>query len=661
MDGDAYLQQALNNAPSAPKAASGDVGDQYLQNALKQAPESPQQNESHWYDTALNVAKGAVEPALHAASWVGSAIPAGVAGYARYGYGLATGEKDPLAASVNLIHKIQDPLVYQPQTQTGKGIENIVTSNYNPLTWIPSLAHLAGEKVASATGSPAAGFSTENTLGIFGLKAAPIAAAAAPQVLSDSLAAIKGASPFKPNVPAGKESQFASGGSAATTNATISSNASPEIQAAIKKAAQDNGINPDAAARVVQADSLPVPVRLTRGQATQDVNMISYEQNNKGALPELAEHFNNQNHSLVANLDALRDMAGPDVFSRDAVTHGDSLIQAYRDMDKVANDDISAKYQAMRDANGGTFPVDFQTLANNVNDKLKNSMLSTQDPGGQLSELVGLARRGGGNLENFESMRSNLATFMRTSTDGNAVAAAGLMRDAMESLPLQEGAAGVKGLADDARAAARARFKALEADPAYEAAVNGTVPPDRFVQKFITGPTATRDGVAAMRNSLAGNDTALQTMNTAVVDHLKNAAGIDPLGNGNFSQSNYNKQLFALQPRMDVLLPGELNEHLKVLGNVARDTQAQPRGSYVNNSNTLTGALAEGARSIAGPAAEVGANLATGGAYSAIAPIVRPFVNKFQKGRLQEKMTNEILNPENVVSAAPPNLKNIPK
>ena len=37
----------------------------------------------------------------------------------------------------------------------------------------------------------------------------------------------------------------------------------------------------------------------------------------------------------------------------------------------------------------------------------------------------------------------------------------------------------------------------MEADPAYKAAINGTVPPDRFVQKFVIGAPRDQLGVMA--------------------------------------------------------------------------------------------------------------------------------------------------------------------
>ena len=380
-------------------------------------------------------------------------------------------------------------------------------------------------------------------------------------------------------------------------------NASEELKSAVTEAARRSGgaVNPEALGRQLEADSLPEPIRLTKGQALQDVQQLSREQNLRGSNPELAQRFNEQNGQLVRNLQSLRDQAGPDVFSTNPVEHGDTLIDAYKAKAAVAEADINAKYQALRDANGGQFPVDAPQLLQNVEGRLHQQLLYEHAPRalGQLQDMA----ENGMTMEQFEALRTNLARTMRSSTDGNEVAAARVIRDEMEKLPLQGAAQNLKPLADAARGAARAQFQALDADPAYKAAVNETIPPDRFTQKFVIG--GTRDGIARMRATLADNDSAQQTITVAGLDHLRKSAGIDDMGNGNFSQAGYNKALQQLGPKR-IFEPG-LADHMEKLGNVARYTQMQPRGSFVNNSNTFTAAAAEHAKSAVEGAVNVAA------------------------------------------------------
>lgn len=408
--------------------------------------------------------------------------------------------------------------------------------------------------------------------------------------------------------------------------------ASPELQAAIQEVKERTGgnVNSDAMSRQVEADSLPVPIKLTKGQALQDPARISQEQNMRGQQADLATRFNEQNGQLVQNLHAIRDHVGPDVFTTNPVEHGDTLIEAYKAKAAKAEADINAKYQALRDANGGQFPVDGKQLFSNVTDALHKQLLFEHAP--QLGTLSRLADQGM-TFEQFEALRTNLATIARSSSDGLERRAASVMRDEMEKLPLSGSAANLKPLADAARSAARTQFQALEADPAYKAAVNDSVSPDRFVQKFIVN--GTRDGVAKMRDNLGDNPTASQTMSVAALDHLRRSAGIDDLGNGNFSQANFNKNLQALSPKFPSLFEHGARDQLETLGNVARYTQFQPRGSFVNNSNTFTAAAAEHAKD----ALEGAVNVAAHGVP------VGTWVRKGLQGKAARDFVRESLRP----------------
>jgi hypothetical protein len=337
--------------------------------------------------------------------------------------------------------------------------------------------------------------------------------------------------------------------------------------------------------------------------------IISQEMNTRGSSRVMVDHLNEQNRQLAQNVQALRDQVGPDVFSTNPTEHGDTLISAYKAKAAAADAAIDAKYQALRDASaGGQFPVDAKALLDNATAELHQKLLFDHAPKSVMSTLDRLASKDSMTFENFESLRTNLARIMRSQTaDGNEKAAAAIIRDQMEQLPLQPWAQSLKPLADDARAAARAQFRALDADPAYKAAVNDTVSPDRFVNRFVIN--GARDDVALMRQNLAGNDAATQTMGVAALDHLRDAARLNPNYEGNFAAAGFNKGLQSLSPKLQSLLPPQTIEQLDKLGNVSRYTMAQPRGAFVNNSNTAVSLAADyGAN-----AAEKLVNTAAGG------------------------------------------------
>jgi hypothetical protein len=501
-----------------------------------------------------------------------------------------------------------------PTDSTAQALSNrvgqVMSSPYNPLTWPgrafdaagnlinaaasphdtgsnPLLADKSGLPQYGPTGKPQTGGPTALGPVLSGI-------AQGATVLAPVAKGLKSAPPVDAQTAlntAAANSPQSMGAAAAAPNLQA---VSPGLNQAVQNAVQRTGgaINAETFARHAEADSLPVKIQLTPGQASQDAALISTERNNRGRTPGLPDLLNDQNKRLGQNVEAIRDEVGPDVHTTNHVEHADTLIQSYKDKAAVADADTSAKYQALKDANGGQFPVDAPQLLNNASSALHKELLFDHAPKAVMSTLGRLADSNNMTFENFESLRTNLARIQRSPTaDGNEKAAAGIIRGSMEDLPLQPGAAQLKPLADTARSAAKAQFDALSADPAYKAAVNDEVPADKFIQKYVIG--GTRDNVALMKQNLLHDPVATQTMGVAALDHLRGAAGLDSQWNGNFKQAAFNKAQEALAPKLNSLVDPKTAESLERVGNVARYTQFQPEGSFVNNSNTLVGALAE--------------------------------------------------------------------
>lgn len=397
----------------------------------------------------------------------------------------------------------------------------------------------------------------------------------------------------------------------ATTIKQALSVATPELQQAISSIPVDK-VNIPTLQRHIEADTLPVPVRLTEGQATGDIVKLSNEQNRRGKDPMLAQRFNEQNGQLVENLGLIRDKAAPDVYGTKKIENSQGIIDAYKELDNNLNTGINADYQALRDAAGGQFPVDAPRLLQNVETKLRKELLSNEAPKGQLSELQRLAKDKNMTFEDYLSLRRNLGDIARTSQDGSVRKAAGYMIEELEKLPLQKEAAALKPLADKARASARARFQMLEKDPAMKAAVDDAIPADKFIDKFVVN--GVNKNINTMVENLGRDSPAHQHMAAGTVNWLTDKAGIVD-GNGNFSQAGYNKALKQLDDvqNLNMIFNQEAASQLKTLGNVARYTQAQPRGAFVNNSNTLVGSLAEKAGKAVGVGVEGGLNLVAPG------------------------------------------------
>jgi hypothetical protein len=435
-----------------------------------------------------------------------------------------------------------------------------------------------------------------------------------------------------PQAPSGMVSAGAAVVPDATTIKQALSVATPELQQAIASIPVDK-VNIPTLMRHLEADSLPKPMRLTEGMATGDIVKLSNEQNRRGKDPELAYRINELNNDLVENIGLIRDKAAPDVYGTKKIENSQGIIDAYKELDTNLNKGIDADYQALRDAAGGQFPVDAPQLLKNVQTKLKKELLSKEAPKGQFSELQRLAKENSMTFEDYLSLRRNLGDIARTNADGNTRKAASYMIEELEKLPLQKEAAALKPLADKARASARARFQMLEKDPAMKAAVDDAVPADKFIDKFVVN--GVNKNINTMVENLGRDSPAHQHMAAGTVNWLTDKAGIVD-GKGNFSQAEYNKALKKLDDvqNLNMIFNQEAASQLKTLGNVANYTQAQPRGTFINNSNTLVGAMADKAAYVM----EQGANILGGGKIGIpVGSIVRSKVQQYKAGKETEK------------------------
>jgi hypothetical protein len=393
-------------------------------------------------------------------------------------------------------------------------------------------------------------------------------------------------------------------------------NASPQLQKTIQEAGPN--INPTAVTRQLEADSLPIRMRLSEGQATDNLQLLSDEFNKRGtpAGKPYAELFNEQNGHLIDNLNAIRDKAAPKASGFDHVENGETIIKAYENIDEIANQNIGAKYKALEDANGGQFPLDGKQFVDAADAALAKKLKSHYVPPEVRATLNDVRNGGTMTFEDFETLRTDLAEVGRSAKDGNTKMAASIIREQLENLPMPPGAEHLKPLADAARGAAKARFDAIKADPAYKAAVEKSTAADKFVQKYIVN--GNKDDLARMNENLAGNPDAQQSIAAGALNYLKSRAGIVN-DRGNFNQVGYNKALEALKPKKDYLFDPVTAQQVQTLGNVANYVLKQPRGSYFNNSNTAVSLMRDAALG----GAEGVVNAKTFGGYGAIKEMIK--------------------------------------
>jgi hypothetical protein len=410
-------------------------------------------------------------------------------------------------------------------------------------------------------------------------------------------------------------------------------------------------VNLNALESHVQALNLPEPIQLTKGQATGDLVALSNELNRRGELPNIAQRIGEQNKALVNNLTLIRERAAPDVFGTKPSDFGQQVIDGYLNIDRQRTDNIRQLYGQLEQAAGGDFPIDAQKFVQSADQQLKKKLKSEFLPPEIDRQLQSYRDGSRMDFEQFEALRTNLATEIRKAEkagDGNKSTALGVVRDSLENLPLTGEAAQLKPLADAARKAAKERFDALRKDPAYNAAINGKVAPESFIDTFVLSKgKGTEANVRQMMSALGRGSPEQQAIAAGLMDAITRKA-VD--SSGNFSQAAYNKILRDLEPKLLEVFDPDSAKQLKNLGEVSRKVMAQPKGSFANNSNTLVAGLAEKA----GKALELGLNVSTAN----ILPLgtiakqarQRKAAEKFQRetleplaGTKQERTLGEIL------------------
>lgn len=641
---------AVRAGGSRPPPTSGDpVMDALTARASGKTPKSESQPHEFRFDPSMlddpevSSGMGAAEAGLHAASATAGQAVGGVSGI---GTLLSGGSADDAEKNTDWW---KQSLTYQPRTAAGEGAVDTGARTLGlAAAPLQAVKDFAGDNALEATGSPsfATGMSMapDVLLSLVGAPGVPKGAGSA--LASDARAAsgaLKGVS-LKES-PLAETNPFAHESLGAAAVAPELKAASPELRAEVARAtAAGEKLDRVAFDRRLEAESLPIPMKLTKGQASQDVEQISHEMNRRGGDPELAQRFAEHNQQLIDNLDEIRAGAAPNAVGNDHIQNGQALIDSYKNYDAEVTADIGAKYKALRDANGGDFPVDGPAFVQAADAALKKSMKARYVPA-QVSADLEEFRAGKMTFENFENMRTNLAAEARKaerSGDGNAAAAVRIVRDSLEELPISGESAKLKPIADAARKAAKARFDRLKADPAYRAAVDDSVAAgessplaDDFVQKFVVKGKAAN--IQNMRETLAADPTASETITAGALNYMKSKSGVNLYTNeGNFSQAGFNRALSELTPKLGQLLDPKVSEQVQTLGNVARYTQAQPRGSFVNNSNTT---VAAHAASLAKGAAERGVNALLPGAE--LGTLAREKLAK----RADKKFVREALDP----------------
>lgn len=358
-----------------------------------------------------------------------------------------------------------------------------------------------------------------------------------------------------------------------------------QVADAIKSGKQ---INPEPLKRLMEAQTLPVPVPMLKGQVSRDPMQFAKEQNLRGIQgvgEPITDTLVRQNRALIDNLNSMGAKDAPSM--RDA---GERLIGALKGFAGQMHDDVNAAYAKVRLMDGQSAPMDVHAFTKSANQAL--------DEAGRL---------GGFLPKSIENQFNDIATGKMPltvdiaqrldqiwgkearSVGGSAEMAINIVRDALRKSPLSGGGADAMQAYSAAQTLARNRFATIESNPALKAVVDG-VEPDQFVRRFVLGGSAAQVNKLMFMASKTDAGAA-DAIRATTLDWLKSRAlnGASD-ENGVFSQAAFNKQLNdpAMAERLKAVFAPEQLSSLKQLGRVAENALLAPKASAVNSSNTAS-------------------------------------------------------------------------
>lgn len=389
-----------------------------------------------------------------------------------------------------------------------------------------------------------------------------------------------------------------SAGSAATTkkatlDAALAEIKDPDLKKQLSKENPAN-IDPQVLERYVDADS--VGVQLTKGQATQDPNLISFERNTRAQDTSLLEALNKQNKALQEKVAGIKETTAPDVFAPNYVANAEGAMEFIGNKIKQNESAVGEAYKALDDFGAGKIEVDSKTFGQNALKALSEKEDIDFLPSIIKSKIDTYAGGKPMNFAQYENLRTQIARETRKAQkadDGNVVHALTLVRGELEKLPLIGETVQAKALADKARATSKAEFDLLNSDSpnynkVYADLVNGKTDTKDFIQSAVLR-SKNKDFAKTME--LFDDPTAKQNLRAGALDVIIRDSTDT---SGNFKPANFAKAIENLDVnnKLDVLF-GEDAQMLRKIAKTGQLIEARPTGAFVNEPNTALALAAQ--------------------------------------------------------------------
>jgi len=535
---------------------------------------------------------GLGELGLTATTGLVAPIVGGAAGIAENVLGGTLGTQEGLRKAEKTAGEVSEALTYEPRTEAGKAITGRTMGALQQAFEASKLPPVMPEAL------PMAGAQKPGVQKPVTPKPLAIAERIEPTTGKPKLTPEQYKQKLQQEFYAKIEPQAMAGvGAAKTADASIlneaKAKATPELKAELEKV-KPGDVNIEALDRVMQADQLPVPVRLTRGQATQDPVIISNELNQRGIKDQVVAHLNEQNKALQENANLMKERVAPDINTTSFVEDAENTIARMEDRIKADDAKITEAYNKLKDYGAGKLEVDSQTFGGNALKALSEFDESEFLPSAILSRIESYSKGKPMNFNQFENLRTVLARETRkaqSANDGNAVHALTVVRSELEKMPLLNETGEAKTLADQARSLAKAQFDLLDKkrdtyNPLYADVMNGVSDTRDFIRKLVFG--SKNKEFAKTLDTLKDDPQALQHLRSGALDYIIRESTD---ASGNFKTAKFNSFIENLDvnKKLDSLF-GEEAKTLRGIANTGKLIGARPKGSFVNESGTAVAA-----------------------------------------------------------------------
>ena len=374
-------------------------------------------------------------------------------------------------------------------------------------------------------------------------------------------------------------------------------------------------LNDDAIARL--ADYRRLGLEPTRSRLTLDPYDVTVERNAEkfaaaagvrdAKLPQIAQENNRRLLNAVEGFGPIGDTYNAGSAAKAPIVAFDARLKAAED----------AAYTNARNMAGGDIPLVRGKVMQAIDAQLDREMKGPFVPDEIRSILNRLKRDPNApfTVATIDNLKTIIADAQKTTGSGNVKRALSIIRDQLDSAPIEpmkrafgadqavtraiaqtmqqadDAAPAIKKALDEARALAFKRRTWQESSPVIKDVIEG-IEPEHFIKKHLLSSVRGFDELSKAAPIINSDPAARNAVRGAVVHYLKGAA----IGKGNTTDTaNFSGRqwLSALSnigdKRLGLFFDGSEVETLKAIGRTGSIETFQPRGSAVNNSNTAAG------------------------------------------------------------------------